>query len=337
MFDSKEKEIDSKIDELLLKEPTPENLNLLGDLFLKKGDRKRAVDYFLRSVQITTNPKKAIALYKKILRISPLDTGVYEALIDLLVRSYYIPDAIKYLNLLSRLYQNKGETLKFTETQRRIRNLKHDWERAFPTRGTLKKEFKAFSSEVGVIPDKDVGKIEKVTDISERKPGLKKAIWISSVCLLTLLVIFLAILFFKGKEKIIIRDRFAEKRIDNYEIKISGITEKFTIQLPQDIDLKKASFNIITIKALEGCIPSKLIDKPYEFIVCLNDKGLETRPLTNHVIENENQIVYKYGACSQGYDIIYTVLYVACPLSHESGFKISGLITEPILITWERR
>lgn len=334
------KEIDRKIDELLLKEPTPENLNLIGDLFLKKGDKKRAVDYFMRAAKSTTMPRKAIALYKKILRISPLDTEAYEALIDLLERSYNIPEAIKYLDLISHLYQNKGETIKFTETQRRIKVLKHDWEKIFPSKEIKIKEPEPITFKVMETHEK-VGKTDvTVEKIIESTHPREKAIWIIPVSILILIIIFSSILLFRGKEERP-KEHHSQKRLQNYEISVSSLTEQSIKMIPHinisPGDLKSASFNRLTIKALEGCIPHEIIDNPSESIVCLNHKGMESRPLYNHVAEGSKRVVYKYGVCSNSIDIVFAELYMVCPVSHSSGVKIKGLVTEPVLILWERR
>lgn len=345
MFDSKE--IDRKIDDLLLKEPTPENLNTIGDLFLKKGDKKRAVDYFLRAAKNTAMSKKAIALYKKILRVSPLETEAYEALIDILERSYNIPEAIKYLDLLSRLYQNRGETLKFTEIQRKIKALRHDWERILPS-----KEFKrleetesaSFEPPVSFEPeerqDQELKYTEEVVEgITKERSFPWRFIRIGVVSLLTITVLS-AILLLKTKEKMP-REYQTQKRVGNYDINVSSVTENFIKGLPSDIlrpeELKTTPFNIITIKAIESCIPGSIINTPYDYIFCLNKGGNEARPLSNPVTETSKKIIYRYGACSNDSDAVFLEFMIACPASHSSGIKIKGLLNEPLVITWEKR
>lgn len=339
MFDSKE--IDRKIDELLLKEPTPENLNTIGDLFLKKGDKKRAVDYFLRAAKNTAMPKKAIALYKKILRVSPLDTEVYESLIDILERSYNIPEAIKYLDLLSRLYQNKGETLKFTEIQRKIKALRHDWERTLPSKEFKRlEETESLSFEPEESQDQELKYIEEVVEeINKERSFPRRFIWIGVVSILTITVLT-AIFLLRTKDKMP-REYQTQKRVGNYEIKVSSVTEKSIKGLPSDIlrpeELKTTPFNLITIKAIEGCILDRIVNTPHDYIFCLNKEGNAARPLSNHVIETSKKIIYRYGACSNDSDAVFVEFLMACPASHSSGIKIDGLLTEPLVLTWERR
>lgn len=338
MFDSKE--IDRKIDDLLLKEPTPENLNAIGDLFLKKGDKKRAVDYFLRAAKNTAMPKKAIALYKKILRVSPLDTEVYEALIDILERTYNIPEAIKYLDLLSRLYQNKGETLKFTEIHRKIEALRHDWERILPSREFKRlEETEPISFESKERRDQELEYIEEVVEGIKKERSFPWRFTLIGVVSL-LIIVLTAIFLLKTKEKMP-RDYQTQKRVGNYDIKVSSVTGNFIKGLPPDIlkpdELKTTTFNMVTIKATESCIPSNIINTPYDYIFCLNKDGNSARPLASPVTEASMKVIYRYGACPNDSDAIFVEFLMACPTSHSSGIKINGLLTEPLVITWERR
>lgn len=339
MFNSKE--IDRKIDELLLKEPTPENLNIIGDLFLKKGDKKRAVDYFLRAAKNTAMPKKAIALYKKILRISPLDTEIYEALIDILERSYNIPAAIKYLDLLSQLYRNKGETLKFAEIQRRMKALRHDWERTITSRGVKRsKETESVSLEPVERGDQDLEYIEEVVrGIKKERFLSRRSIWIGAISLLTASVL-MAIFLLRNMEKMP-REYQSQKRAGNYEVRVSSVTESFIKGLPSNMlrpeDMKKTHFNRINIKAIESCIPEGIVSAPYDYIFCLNKGENEARPLSSPVTEISKKIIYRYGVCSRGSDAVFVEFLMACPSSHSSGIKINGLLTEPLVISWDKR
>lgn len=339
MFNSK-KEIDKKIDELLLREPSSENLNIIGDLFLRKGDRKRAIDYFMRAAKNTTTPKKAIALYKKILRFSPLDTEVYEALVDVLERSYNIPEAIKYLKLLSRLYQNKGETIKFTEIQRRISSLRQDWEKIQSLRGLEKSgetEPQTFIEEK--LPDQDLRHIEETTVTREvKKEGLRAWRFITGIAFL-LTIIVLSIIFLLRKE--MPGEYQIQKKIGSYDIMVSSVTEKSIKDLPPipltPEDLRSASFSLITIKTSAGCIPDNIIENTYDYISCLNKKGEAMRPLASPVTEKSRRIIYRYGICSKGNDPVFTEFCIACPRSHSSGIKINGLVTDPLVLSWEKR
>lgn len=335
------KEIDDKIDELLLKEPTPENLNAIGDLFLKKGDKKRAIDYFMRAAKNTAMPKKAIAIYKKILRVSPLDTEVYEALIDMLERSYNIPEAIKYLDLLSRLYKNKGETLKFTEMQRRILDLKHNWERTLPPKEIKRsRETESISFGVTELPRQDSEYIEKAVTIKKSAISIRMLIGIGAAFILAIIIISSLIFLLRDKGKRL-REYQIQKRAGNYDVMISNVTEDFIKNLPPGVlrleELKTTSFSFINIKAVEGCIPNSIIDNPYEHISCLNNNGEAVRSLSNPVTEVSKRIIYKYGICSKGNDAVFAELCMACPVSHSSGIKMERLISEPLIIFWDNR
>ncbi len=334
------KEIDKRIDELLSKEPSPENLNTVGDLFLKKGDKERALTYFLRAAKNTAVPKKAAAIYKKILKISPLDTEIYEALIEILERSYNIPEAIHYLDLLCHLYQNKGETLKFNETQRRLRELRQEWGRVLPSKDEKKSEEPKLSEKpLSYVKDYNIQDSERsevlISDIREGNLFTKRFVWIISVFFL-IMIAFLAILV-TGKKKIHEEYHF-QKQAGNYDITISSVTKKTVKDLPQNLlsheDLENSFFNLIIIKARDGCIPSEIINNPFDSISCMNNNGDSVAPLSHPVTNKSMRVVYKYGICPDDNSAIVSEFYLACPLSHSSGLKIKGLINEPIEVFW---
>jgi len=328
------RELDREIDRLLLKEPTPENLNLIGDLFLRKGDKKRAVDYFMRAARNTSIPRKAIALYKKILRISPLEIDAYEALIDLLERSENKSEAIKYLDLLSRLYQNRGETLKFTETQRKIKYLKHEQKGIIFSRGTETPKELPVTFEMTEGPEKDM--LEGETKIAGERHNKKRVILIGSAALLLLIVLLSTIFLFSLRKKTPVTYN-VQKIAGNYVINVSSVSPRDLPDVIKGEYLKAASFNRITIKAMDGCIPEGIVDNPSEHIACLNNKGFADRPRPATGIDNSKRVIYKYGVCSERNDPIFVEFYIVCPLSHSSGLKIGGLVTEPLVLSWEKR
>jgi tetratricopeptide (TPR) repeat protein len=115
-------DIDARIREAVSKKPTLENLNLLGDLYLKKGDREKAVDYLFQAAKIS-HRNRAIAIYKKILNIAPSETKAYEALIDIFSHSGLIAEEIRYLLILAEIYRNRGDVQGEADIFRRINAL----------------------------------------------------------------------------------------------------------------------------------------------------------------------------------------------------------------------
>lgn len=86
--------------EKLIKEyPDPNTFNTIGDLYLKKGDKGRAVESFHKAANIFRQEGfslKALAIYKKILNINPTDTISLLSLAELNEGKGLITDAIKF-------------------------------------------------------------------------------------------------------------------------------------------------------------------------------------------------------------------------------------------------
>lgn len=86
--------------EKLLKEAPDVNIyNTLGDLYLKVGDKKSAVESFLKASQLLRKDgfsMKAIALYKKVLNIEPKNVDSLVALGELNEEKGIITEAIKH-------------------------------------------------------------------------------------------------------------------------------------------------------------------------------------------------------------------------------------------------
>ncbi|MEK6672082.1 MAG: tetratricopeptide repeat protein [Nitrospirota bacterium] len=86
--------------EKLLKESPDGNIyNTIGDLYLKKGEKKAAVDYFQKAARFFREEGfslKALALFKKIINIDPEDVESLIALGELSEGKDLVSDAIKY-------------------------------------------------------------------------------------------------------------------------------------------------------------------------------------------------------------------------------------------------
>jgi tetratricopeptide (TPR) repeat protein len=121
----KSKDIDNKIKDLNSGVVTSDDLNMLGDLYIKKGDKKLAIEHFYEAAKGVSNSQnnKAIAIYKKILNISPNDIDACEGIINILSKSGLVAEQTKYLLILARLYQNKGDLKKANSIYRKINEL----------------------------------------------------------------------------------------------------------------------------------------------------------------------------------------------------------------------
>jgi tetratricopeptide (TPR) repeat protein len=115
-------DIDKKIKEARSKPPTADNANYIGDLYLKKGDRQKAMDFFYDAVDKLPYilKEKKIAIYKKIILNSPSDFKAYEGIIDIFSRMGIVVEEIKYLTVLAGILHEKGEHDKACSIYRKL-------------------------------------------------------------------------------------------------------------------------------------------------------------------------------------------------------------------------
>jgi len=113
--------------EKLVKEAPDGNVyNTVGDLYLKKGNKKSAVDFFHRSATFFREggfSLKALALYKKVINIDPLDTGAFTALGELSEEKGLVTDAIKYYLTAADILSRDASKEKFVSIYERILSL----------------------------------------------------------------------------------------------------------------------------------------------------------------------------------------------------------------------
>ncbi len=118
-------DIDRQI-ELAKKKPlTAESLNYIGDLYLKKDDKQRAVVYLYEAADKLhfAQKEKKIAIYKKILKISPISEKAYIGIIEILSKMGLVMEEKKYLHMLAQLYENRGDAVKASDLLAKIREL----------------------------------------------------------------------------------------------------------------------------------------------------------------------------------------------------------------------
>lgn len=93
--------------------------NIIGDLYLKKKAKKEATDSFKKAAEIFREDGftlKAIALYKKILNVSPKDVDVILALAELNREKELTGDALENMIQAADIYNSEGKTEKAIET-----------------------------------------------------------------------------------------------------------------------------------------------------------------------------------------------------------------------------
>ena len=113
--------------EKLVKEAPDGNVyNTVGDLYLKKGNKKSAVDFFHRAATFFREggfSLKALALYKKVINIDPLDTGAFTALGELSEEKGLVTDAIKYYLTAADILSRDASKERFVNIYERILSL----------------------------------------------------------------------------------------------------------------------------------------------------------------------------------------------------------------------
>jgi tetratricopeptide (TPR) repeat protein len=110
--------------EKLVKEAPDGNLyNTVGDLYLKTGKKKQAVDFFHKAATFFREggfSLKALALYKKVINIDPADAGAYTALGELSEEKGLVTDAIKYYLTVADILAKDSSKERFLSIYERI-------------------------------------------------------------------------------------------------------------------------------------------------------------------------------------------------------------------------
>ncbi|TAN43104.1 MAG: hypothetical protein EPN25_01260 [Nitrospirae bacterium] len=150
--------IERKIQEALKKPLTPENLNYLGDLYLRKGEREMTIESYYNAIAKLhiSQQDKMVALYKKILKVSPYEEKAYNGLITLFSKMGLVADEVKYLTLLAKLYQTRSDYNQVNSTFRKINALDPDNEAALKYFGTGKQADVSLPAQ-----DEDIGMNEE--------------------------------------------------------------------------------------------------------------------------------------------------------------------------------
>ena len=125
-------QIDKAISEwenLLAASPDANSFNIAGDLYLKKNDPKSALDKFHRAADIFRKEGfslKALAIYKKILNISPSDAKSNFALGELSEEKNITADAIRYYLSAADVLLKDGRKDEAVHAFRKVTRLEPD-------------------------------------------------------------------------------------------------------------------------------------------------------------------------------------------------------------------
>lgn len=113
-------------EKLVREYPDGNAFNAIGDLFLKKGDKKNSVDSFHKAANFFRHEGftlKALALYKKVLNINPADADALYCLGELSEEKGLATDAIKYYLASADSLSKEGKKDKLLEIYEKILSL----------------------------------------------------------------------------------------------------------------------------------------------------------------------------------------------------------------------
>lgn len=352
-------DIDVEIKELKDKEPTSERLNLLGDLYLKKKDRKRAIEYFYKAAAKVSPVQrdKAIAIYKKILKLSPSEINAYEGLIDIFSKAGLVAEETKYLQALAQLYQNKGDLEKATLIFRRVYELdpKNKTAELFFSRGKVEETIRindTVSEEY--IPEMEESEEEleeeryiDMPSITKRKTPISL---IASVIVLSLIAGFSIYIYLSGKstktgltniETLWVKNTKSFKN-KTFEIKATHLTNELlhnlsiTSKLSRE-ELSENNLYLVKIKAIKDCIPEDFVKDVGKYISLIDRQGKSIRPRELKELVNIKRVIYKPNICQRESGIIFTRFYIAYPKEMSPvGLSIDGLERQsPVIVKWD--
>ncbi|HAM51291.1 MAG TPA: hypothetical protein DCP92_11615 [Nitrospiraceae bacterium] len=336
-------DIDVKINELKKRQFTPDNANLLGDLYLKKGDKKAAVEYFYFAAR-NSHKDKAVAIYKKIVRLARSETKAYEELIDIFSQEGLVAEEIKYLLSLAQVYQSRSDTQKETEIFRKIDDLDPDNNAAklFFSRGKVVYE-EVIPEEESVEMKDEVLKEEEreVEDRAPEREGISLPVWRKFFIIGVGVVFFLGIIAgifsyvsYRGKRRVeaprIVKESApsAGKSLPSenikafqkeaYAIEATPVTGDLLRQMLSaarltEKEISDNSFLQIKVKAGKACISEDLVKYPDRRVSLIDREGNRIAPREIRALDGLKKVIYRPYACGKESDIVYAHFYLAYP------------------------
>jgi tetratricopeptide (TPR) repeat protein len=102
----------SELDKLVKETPDGNTFNMIGDLYLRKGSQKSAIEFYQKAANYFRQEgfyQKAQALYKKILNLNAADAGALYAFGELSEEKGLVTDAIKYYLATADILSKEGK------------------------------------------------------------------------------------------------------------------------------------------------------------------------------------------------------------------------------------
>ncbi|MEW6419054.1 MAG: tetratricopeptide repeat protein [Nitrospirota bacterium] len=227
-------QIDKAIAELekLLKEyPDGNSYNTVGDLYLKKGDKKNAVDLFHKAANLFLHEGfslKALAIYKKILNVNPTDPDALFSIGELSEEKGLTIDAMKYYLAASESFSKEGKKEKLIKVYDKVFSIS-------PTNIPLRNKIAEIYAKEGLTSEA-VKQYFQIAMLYAEEGDIEKSIGY-----------YQKVLNFQHlNREAILGINFLYERTGNLERALEQMKEA-TTQFPQDIDihLRYAELNIM--------------------------------------------------------------------------------------------
>lgn len=164
-------------EKLINESPDGNVYNTVGDLYLKRGDRKNAVDSFHRAAKYFREEGfslKSVALYKKILNINPSDADALFALGELSMEKGIATDAIKYYKDAIKYYLTGANGLSAEDRKEKLLDVYNRILNLSPTDIPLKEEVAEIFIDEG-LKSEAVKEYLNVAWLYDEKGDIRKA------------------------------------------------------------------------------------------------------------------------------------------------------------------
>jgi tetratricopeptide (TPR) repeat protein len=218
--------------EKLIKEyPDGNSYNTVGDLYLKNGDEKNAVDSFHKAANFFLHEGfslKALAIYKKILNINPTDSDALFSLGELSEEKGLTTDAMKYYLAAAESLSKEGKKEKLIGVYDRVLSLS-------PTNLPLRNKVAEIYANEGLISEA-VKQYFQIAMLHAEEGDIEKAIGYYQKVLEAQHL----------NREAILGINYLYERAGNLERALEQIKDAITL-FPQDIDihLRYAELNIM--------------------------------------------------------------------------------------------
>ena len=116
----------SELEKLVKESPDGNTYNMIGDIYLRKGTQKSAIEYYSKAAFFFRQEgfsQKAQALYKKVLNINPADTDALIAFGEICEEKGMLAEAIKYYLAVADLLAKEGRKDRILDVYAKILSL----------------------------------------------------------------------------------------------------------------------------------------------------------------------------------------------------------------------